>query len=35
VVVVRESKTEAEKAAEKEGKVRKFTLPTLRIPHRQ
>jgi DegV family protein with EDD domain len=35
VVVVRESKTEAEKAAEKEAKARRFTLPTLRIPHRQ
>jgi DegV family protein with EDD domain len=35
VVVVREGRTEAEKAAEKEGKARRFTLPTLRIPHRQ
>jgi fatty acid kinase fatty acid binding subunit len=35
VVVIRESKTEAEKAAEKEGKAKRFTLPTLRIPHRQ
>ena len=35
VVVVRESKTEAEKAAEKEAKARRFTLPALRIPHRQ
>lgn len=35
VVVVRESKTEAEKAAEREGKAKRFTLPTLRIPHRQ
>jgi len=35
VVVVRESKTEAEKAAEREGRAKRFTLPTLRIPHRQ
>jgi DegV family protein with EDD domain len=35
VVVVRESKGEAEKAAEKERKAKRFTLPTLRIPHRQ
>jgi DegV family protein with EDD domain len=35
VVVVRESRTEAEKAAEREGKAKRFTLPTLRIPHRQ
>ena len=35
VVVVRESKTEAERAAEKESKAKRFTLPTLRIPHRQ
>jgi DegV family protein with EDD domain len=35
VVVVRESKPEAEKAAERERKAKKFTLPTLRIPHRQ
>ncbi len=31
VVVVREGKSEAEK----EGKAKRFTLPTLRIPHRQ
>lgn len=35
VVVLRESKSEAEKVAEKEGKAKRFTLPTLRIPHRQ
>jgi DegV family protein with EDD domain len=35
VLVVRESRTEAEKAAEREGKAKRFTLPTLRIPHRQ
>ncbi|HWR70111.1 MAG TPA: DegV family protein [Dehalococcoidia bacterium] len=35
VVVVRESRTEAERAAEREGKAKRFTLPTLRIPHRQ
>jgi len=35
VVVLRESKIEAEKVAEKEGKAKRFTLPTLRIPHRQ
>ncbi len=35
VVVVRESRSEAEKSAEKEGKAKRFTLPTLRIPHRQ
>ena len=35
VVVVRESRTEAEKAAEREAKAKRFTLPTLRIPHRQ
>ena len=35
VVVVREGRTEAEKAAEKEGKAKRFTLPALRIPHRR
>jgi DegV family protein with EDD domain len=35
LVVVRESKPEAEKAAEREGRAKRFTLPTLRIPHRQ
>jgi DegV family protein with EDD domain len=35
VVVVREGKSEAEKAAEKEGKAKRFTLTALRIPHRQ
>ncbi len=35
VVALREGKSEAEKAAEKEGKAKRFTLPTLRIPHRQ
>jgi DegV family protein with EDD domain len=34
VVAIREGRSEAEKA-EKEGKARRFTLPTLRIPHRQ
>ncbi len=35
VVTLRECKSEAEKAAEKERKARRFTLPTLRIPYRQ
>jgi fatty acid-binding protein DegV len=35
VVALREGKPEAEKAGEKEGKAKRFTLPTLRIPHRQ
>lgn len=35
VVIVRERKTEAEKAAEREARAKRFTLPTLRIPHRQ
>ena len=35
VVALREGISEAGKAAEKEGKARRFTLPTLRIPHRQ
>jgi DegV family protein with EDD domain len=35
VVVVRESQTEAEKAADRERRAKRFTLPTLRIPHRQ
>jgi len=35
VVALREGISEAGKAPEKEGKAKRFTLPTLRIPHRQ
>jgi DegV family protein with EDD domain len=35
LVAFREGGSGAERAAEKEGKAKKFTLPTLRIPHRQ
>jgi DegV family protein with EDD domain len=35
VVALREGRSEAGKATEREGKTKRFTLPTLRIPHRQ